>query len=475
MTQGTQTTAAAIYCRISLDADGDELGVRRQEEDCRALAATLGMEVAEVYIDNDMGASNRSRAKRRPAYERMLDDARAGRVGALLAYSNSRLTRRPLELEGLITLHEQHGTIIDTVVSGKDDLSTADGRMVARIKASVDAAEAERISERVKRKHLENARAGRPVGGTRPFGWQADKVTIEPTEATLIRQAADDICRGIPLAHIVAAWNDAEVPTSRGADWSSQTVRQMLKSPRLAGYRVHQRAVALDAAGLPVRGQWQAILDEDQHRAVVARLSRVEGRSRIPRRGARHYLLTGLIRCGVCNGPMYGNRTPTGHSYACTMPGADHTNSISGPGADDVAALLALGRLAEVELDDVAPPAKGDRGDAALEQIATKIDELMGAFTAGTLTAAIVFPAVERLETERDELRGDMAQTALERSRPRVSRLTEGEWDALSVHERRELLETLLDAFLVRPTTRRGNTFDGTRVVPVWRATGDRA
>lgn len=466
MTKGTMT--AAIYCRISLDAEGDELGVKRQEEDCRALAGRLDLDVVEVYVDNDMGASDRSRAKRRPAYEQMLADARAGRFTTLVAYSNSRLTRRPLELEGLIALHEQHGTTIETVVSGKDDLSTADGRMVARIKASVDAAEAERISERVKRKHLENARAGRPVGGTRPFGWQADKVTVDETEAALIRQAVDDILRGTPLAHIVAAWNAAGVPTSRGAAWSPQTVRQMLKSPRLAGYRVHQRATALDSAGLPVRGQWEAILTDEQHRALVARLTRPEGRSRVPRRGARHYLLTGLIRCGVCNGPMYGNKTPTGHSYACTMPGAGHTNSVSGPGADEVATLLALGRLAEVDLDDVTPQPPA-AADARLEEIATSIADLMGAFTGGRLTAAVVFPAVERLEAERDELRATLVDAALASARPELSRLSPTEWDALGVHEQREMLETLLDAVLVRPATRRGNTFDPTRVEAVWK------
>ena len=136
------TKTAAIYARISLDAEGAELGVRRQEDDCRALAQQRGLEVAEVYVDNDMGASTRSKAKRRPDVERLLADARAGHFSVVLAYSNSRLTRRPLELETLIALHEQCGTTFETVVSGSDDLSTADGRMVARIKANIDAAEA---------------------------------------------------------------------------------------------------------------------------------------------------------------------------------------------------------------------------------------------------------------------------------------------------------------------------------------------
>src|SRR4051812_10863947 len=125
-------TRAAIYCRISRDPEGLRIGVDRQEEDCRTLAKREGLVVVgEPFIDNDISASTLSR-KARPRYAALLEAASERRVDVVLAYSNSRLTRRPLELEDLIQLHERHGTQIITVVSGKDDLSTADGRMVAR-------------------------------------------------------------------------------------------------------------------------------------------------------------------------------------------------------------------------------------------------------------------------------------------------------------------------------------------------------
>src|SRR5690606_13244546 len=114
---------AAIYCRISRDAEQEGLGVARQEEDCRALVARHGWTLVEPpYVDNDISASTLSR-KARPAYEAMLAAVRAGEVDVIVAYSNSRLTRRPLELEDLITVHDQHGAVIHTVVSGNDDLA----------------------------------------------------------------------------------------------------------------------------------------------------------------------------------------------------------------------------------------------------------------------------------------------------------------------------------------------------------------
>lgn len=97
-------------------------------------------------MDNEISASSLSR-KPRPVYDAMLAAVAARDVQVVVAYSNSRLTRRPLELEDLTALHDRTPVRIRTVASGEDRLATADGRMVARIKASVDAAEAERTAE----------------------------------------------------------------------------------------------------------------------------------------------------------------------------------------------------------------------------------------------------------------------------------------------------------------------------------------
>ena len=463
---GTQGRAA-IYCRISKDTEGQELGVARQEEDCRALAQREGLTVAAVYIDNDTGASTRSRSKSRPQFDAMLAAAESGDFGVVLSYSSSRLTRRPLELERLVSLHEQTGVRFRTVVSGSDDLSTADGRQMARIRASVDAGEVERTAERVARKHLENAQAGRPVGGTRPFGWRDDKVTLDAGEADLIRQAAKDVINGAPIRSIVSRWNAAGVTTSTGKPWSRQTLRQMLRSPRLAGWRIHQGKVATGKDGEPVRGKWEPVLDQPTFDALQAALTATpDVRSRVPRRGARHYLLTGLVRCGVCNGLMYGNAySADRHYYRCEK---GH-NSVSGHSTD---ALITEVVLAWAESVTVEQPAAQFTGMARLAEVTARIDDLMEAFTAGILSAAAAFPAVKRLEADRAELEKQRADVAVANlRRPGILSLNRQTWEAADVDRRRAFTETALEAVLVKPATRRGNSFDANRVVPVWRGT----
>jgi site-specific DNA recombinase len=48
------TIRAGIYCRISRDWEGKQLGVERQREDCLAIAKKRGWTVVEQYIDKDV-------------------------------------------------------------------------------------------------------------------------------------------------------------------------------------------------------------------------------------------------------------------------------------------------------------------------------------------------------------------------------------------------------------------------------------
>ena len=86
---------AAVYCRISQDREGAGLGVTRQEADCRALCERRGWTVVEVYTDNDVSAYS---GKPRPNWARLIEDVRAGHIGAIVGWHVDRLTRSPREL-----------------------------------------------------------------------------------------------------------------------------------------------------------------------------------------------------------------------------------------------------------------------------------------------------------------------------------------------------------------------------------------
>jgi len=69
---------AAVYPRQSVDRCGDELAISRQREDYLKSCEGRGWTPRE-YLDNDKSATTG-----RPAYERMLDNIRAGDMGAVV-------------------------------------------------------------------------------------------------------------------------------------------------------------------------------------------------------------------------------------------------------------------------------------------------------------------------------------------------------------------------------------------------------
>lgn len=441
-------------------------GVTRQEEDARALAEREGLDIVRVFTDNDTGASSLSR-KPRPQYAAMMAAARAGEFVTIVAYSNSRLTRRLRELEDLLELHDKHGVTIRTVVSGSDDLSTADGRMVARIKASVDAAEAERSGERIRRAHLQRAQAGTVHHGGRAFGWQEDKATLHPVEAPLIRKAVADVLDGVGLLAIVREWNAAGVTTARGNAWDHRALRQMLKAPRLAGWRVHQGQVARDASGSPVRGVWEPIITPEEHDRLVAALSGRAGAG--GRRGARQYVLSGLVRCGGCGARMYGTATPYGHNYSCEGKRDGKRVTINGVLTDEAARAVVVARLEQVGDLTHPTPAPTFAGESRLARVPEQIAELMTAYNAGDLSAAIVFPQVSALEAEQVALETERAAWAAEYVRVGPSTADPANFAALDLDRQRAVLEGLLEAVVIKPATARGARWTPDRITYAWR------
>lgn len=85
-----------MYARISSDQSGEALGLTRQLEDCRKLAADHGWTVGDEFVDNDVSAF---KGKPRPQYQRMLSDLAEGYRDGVIVCNMDRPTRQPKELE----------------------------------------------------------------------------------------------------------------------------------------------------------------------------------------------------------------------------------------------------------------------------------------------------------------------------------------------------------------------------------------
>lgn len=332
----TAPRRAVVYVRISEDRTGAGLGVGKQEADCRALAARLGLDVIGVHDDNDISAFKGSkRGKPRPGYTALLGDIRAGRAQAVVAWHTDRLHRDNTELEEYITVcGEGSGGVPTYTVRGGDlDLSTSNGRMIARILGAIAQGEVEHMVERQKSSRERIRAAGGRQGGPPGFGYRPDGPSIknggegrlkqEPAEAQAIRDGYATLLQlepGHGLGAIAREWNARGLRTPQGATrgggsnlWEPTTVRIVLRRARNAGLIEHKGEIV-------GKGNWKPIVSEDTWRAA-RRIIDDPARRTSPGPKPR-YLLTGVLICGVCGGKRFRVATPAGRArpravYGC--------------------------------------------------------------------------------------------------------------------------------------------------------------
>lgn len=451
-------TSAAIYCRISRDV-GTRLGVQRQEADCRALCERHGWAVGEVYVDNDVSAST---GRRRPAYEAMLGALKAGVVDAVVAWHPDRLHRSPTELEQFIDAIDAAGATVATCMAGELDLSTAAGRMTARVVGAVARHESEQKGERMARKHRELAEKGLPAGSGRPFGYEPDLVTVRPSEAVLIREAAQRILEGDSLRTIARDWNDRQVATVRGTRWTTMVLRRILTAPRTAGMRAHRGVVVGKAT-------WPAILTEQE--AVRLRAVLLDPRRRM-NGGARRYLLTSIATCGLCGARLVARpKADKRRCYVCAagpgFRGCGKIRVLAEPLEDHVTE-WALDQLAVPALFDAIAAEPADDGLVeAIEAEEAQLALLSHDFYVERVISRPEFLAArEPLEARLATMRADLAQRETRRRRGVTvdAEATRAGWDAMTIEERRAVLAVVVTELVVGPAVRGLNRYDRDRV-----------
>lgn len=179
---------AGVYARISSDREGEGLGVARQLEDSQRLAEARGWTVVERFVDQDVSAYT---GRARPAYQQLCAAIEGREIDAVAIYRADRLHRQPRELERFIDLCQSVGLTNVASVSGDLDLTTHEGQLVARITGAVAKNESDVKSQRIRRQKEQAAEQGKIAGGgSRAYGWEADKKTIRPEEAEIVAECA---------------------------------------------------------------------------------------------------------------------------------------------------------------------------------------------------------------------------------------------------------------------------------------------
>ncbi|MFC1419386.1 recombinase family protein [Streptacidiphilus cavernicola] len=487
---------------------GDINNRDEQEAFCRKYVESRGGTYVGTYDEPDTSAWKKKRIKQedgsyiyrviRPVFEGMLSDLKKGStesehfnpadgfgkvttIDGSVVYDIDRLTRDHRHLEDAIEVVQYyHRPILD--IRGSLDLLTDNGRSAARYVLNARASSSTDTARRLRDSHLSRAIRGIPVGGNRAFGWAEDKRTIVPREAWQIKAAARLLLSGMKATTIIRKWNQAGRLTTKGNPWRRRTFVLMMTSPRMVGYRVygpmdqpHHMRYLTDDAGNPIKGQYEAILDEPTWHAVVALLTGADqqpedhaetGKLKYLDIGKLKYLLSGIMRCGNCGGKPTGGAQPNGrYTYQCKYNDGGCGNCGSGNAIDAIVTGLILARLEEQKIDVELQPWPNAEELAALT---TTKASLLAQFKENPDMGPHIWPEVRKKETAIAALVKERAAYARKNAKFKTKNMVEI-WPTLEIEQQRAIAAEMFEAVVMTPATKNSNRFNPERLQVIHR------
>ena len=208
----------ALYCRISLDDGGDNesMSISNQKLMLRDFAEKHGMFQYEYYVDDGYTGRNFNR----PAFQRMIADIEAGKVGCVVTKDLSRLGRNYIEAGSYIEIFfPKHNVRYIAVTDGVDSL-TRQEMDITPFKNILNDMYSRDISKKVLAGRMTRSRQGKFCGGQPPLGLMRDPedkghLILDPETAPVIRKIYDMALDGWGCMRIAKQLMDDKVPITR--------------------------------------------------------------------------------------------------------------------------------------------------------------------------------------------------------------------------------------------------------------------
>ena len=312
----------AAYARYSSDQQR-QASIDDQLRNVRAWCKREGWPAPKVYADAAISGSRNDR----PQYRAMLADAMAGEFGVLLVDDISRLVRDK-DRCGLMIKRLVFAGVRVIGVSDGVDTDRKSHKADVGLRGLMAELYLDDLAEKTHRGQTGRALAGASPGGL-PYGYRVAETghrAIQADQADIVRRIFAEYIAGASPRDIAAGLNRDGVPSSRGRQWGMTAIHGdtrrgigILANPIYVGRQVWNRShfVKHPETGRRVRkerpqAEWivsehpeLAIVTPEVWNAAQARLRarKQGGKGRGGGRPNRH-LLSGLLRCSACGGPM---------------------------------------------------------------------------------------------------------------------------------------------------------------------------
>ena len=222
----------ALYLRASTVKQSEEgYSLEYQRDKLISYAKVKDWIVVDEYKD----AGESGRTTKRPAFNRMVEDAKKNVFNAVLVYKLDRFSRSLQDLLNVINILQDHSVAVWSVTQSYDD-STPEGRLMRNMLGSFAQFESEMIGARVKDGMARRAREG-DWNTSPPYGYRMNNgLEIVQHESTIVTGIYNSYLEGETMQAIADRLNKTNLKTKRQGRWNPNTVRRILTNPIYTGF-----------------------------------------------------------------------------------------------------------------------------------------------------------------------------------------------------------------------------------------------
>jgi len=312
---------AAIYARVSTQEQAVEgTSLENQSDQLTNYCKAQGWDIVQKYVDPGYTGKDGNR----PGLQHLLADAKLGLFEKVVVFKLDRLARK---LRLLLEIEEKLKDDNVYLHSVKEtlDTSTPIGRTVFQMLGLVSEWERETIIERTRAGRLQRYKEGCWSSGYPPFGYSYNRKTkklgIDKPKAMIIRRIFQEYASGKSMIKIATMLNDERIATRRkdGKGWRSGSIRGVLLNPIYKGTQVvnthqHCSQPPSELQDGAIKIKVPPIVNE--HLWNIAQERRKNNKHLHPTQNG-HWLLQGLISCGLCGYCYASAITHRKRRYSC--------------------------------------------------------------------------------------------------------------------------------------------------------------
>lgn len=438
---------AVAYLRQSTFRE-ESISLELQETACRDYAARQGYDV--IAVQSDPGISGRTFA--RPGVQAVMAMVERGEVDVILLWKWSRWSRNRLDWYVGADKAQQAGGRIESATE-PIDTSTSIGRLSRGMMIEIAAYESERAGDQWREAQARRVKLGLTPNGKARFGYFYDRETgvhiPDPVTGPILADLYRRFAAGETLYGLCQWLNREGILTLKGGPWTAPNLRQILDKEFAVG-RVKYEGVWHPGAHEPIISEAEFAAYRQARKLRGAR----------PRAEASEYLLSGLVKCGVCQRPLTGAaarrrwwyyrcftaRFITGHDHV-QIPTHLVDDAVRAWVEEEASAHQAV-RVEPVErptVDVGALKRTVQQHETSLGRLTVQLAEDIISPDAYRLAAA---PLEQKLTTARDAVEAATAETAAPPTQDALVSLSE-DWDILPVTHRRTLLRRSIEAVTI--------------------------